>query len=205
MQRNLSVESISSLISLVSTICDQTNLSSDSDDTDFIGEMEDYLESATEADSLLNIASSLIDSSNQEKCLKDEEKIFEGSKLSVNQFSFAFLFLVHKMKLSKFHRDYLYRFIKYFVPEKNYLPSSYSAIIKKFFKDTIKPNIIKMCNFCEEKIVDKDCTNQNCSKPEAVPKGVQLSYETIIFDSKRQIEESLEKNWVEIEDYKGKN
>ena len=36
-----------------------------------------------------------------------------------------------------------------------------------------------------------------------LPKGVRLSYETIIFDAEQQIRDFLERNWKEIQEYKG--
>ena len=69
--------------------------------------------------------------------------------------------------------------------------------------ESVKPHIIKMCNFCEEQLVENSCQNMNCTKPESLPKGERTNYETIIFDAKKQIIDGLEKNWEEILDYKG--
>ena len=89
------------------------------------------------------------------------------------------------------------------MPEDNGLPHSYAAIIKKYLNESVKPHIIKMCNFCEEQLVENSCPNMNCTKPESLPKGERTNYETIIFDAKKQIIDGLEKNWEEILDYKG--
>ena len=43
-----------------------------------------------------------------------DEKIYEGSSLTLNQFRFIFIFFVHKMKLPLNQRDNLVKFVEYF-------------------------------------------------------------------------------------------
>ena len=194
-------DSFESLISLVSSMNDEAHSSSEFDETDFVNKMENYLNSDFESDNEPKINRQ--ESFSRAENLDDEKMIFQGSSLNLKQFSFAFLFLVHKMKLAKIHRENLYRFFKYLLPQSNGLPQSYAGIVKKYLKESIKPRIIKMCNFCEEIMVENSCPNIICKKPESLPKGERNIYETIIFDAKQQIVDGLEKNWEEILAYKG--
>jgi hypothetical protein len=61
-----------------------------------------------------------------------------------------------------------------------------------------------MCNFCEKKLNQSTCDNENCSKPENMPAVLRSTYDTIIFNAELQIIEVLERNWNEIQDYKSK-
>jgi hypothetical protein len=61
---------------------------------------------------------------------------------------------------------------------------------------------LKMCNFCEKKLNQSSCDNENCSKPDNMPAGLRSTYDTIIFNAEMQIIEVLERNWNEIQDYK---
>ena len=135
---------------------------------------------------------------------RDQTPIFPGSKIKTKQFGFIFTFMAHKMKLARNQRDNFYRFIKYLLPAESRIPASYKAIIKNTFKDSIKPVIMKSCTFCQKTLESNQCTNLDCKRPNDVPKGVKLSYDTIIFDAKIQVIEKLEKNWSEIQVYKGK-
>jgi hypothetical protein len=199
----MSTDSLKSLFSLCNTIFDEDISLSDIDSNqDFLENLNEYLLSDIES---VDESDGPASNSNFDGYSNVEEKIFMGSQLSVKQFSFTFLFLVHKMKLPRNQRDNLFRFFKYVLPENNQLPSSYASIVKNYLKDSITPTITKMCSFCENELNSASCINENCSKPLTVPRGVKTSYETIIFDAEAQIKDILERNWNEIEEYKSKS
>ena len=201
MQRTPSSNSFSPLISFANSIFDDEDFESSDfeSDNDFIHELSDYLESESEyLDEKIN------DMDHSTNITNEDQKIYKGSDLNTKQYGFIFLFLVHKMKLPQNQIDNLFRFIKYILPEDNCLPSSYESVVKSYLKDSIKPTIIKMCYFCEMALIDGLCNNKDCSKPASLPKGVRKNYETIIFDANQQIRDVLERNWQDIQEYKGK-
>jgi len=104
-----------------------------------------------------------------------DEKIYEGSSLTLNQFRFIFIFFVHKMKLPLNQRDNLVKFVKYLLPANNILPYTYSSMVKHYFKDLNKPVILKLCNFCEQTLSEGICKKTCCSLPEYL----QIIFSTI--------------------------
>jgi hypothetical protein len=203
MQKSASSDSLLSMISLAMSMEDNESGNSDiQSEKEFLEELANYLDSENE--SMDDIQENYIEKSVCSS-FNEERKIYEGSQLNVNQFNFLFLFIVHKMKLPLNQRDNLFKFIKYLLPEKNNLNSSYSSIIKHYLKAFEKPTLIKFCSFCELNLVNGICNNADCSKPENLPKGVRKNYETIIFNAEQQIIDVVERHWVDIQDYKSKN
>ena len=201
MENSNSSASISSNLTFINSIFDENISLSDEDSQDFFEDPGRY-------DSSDNETMDVTQDFENEKIPGEEtdydRKIFPGSTIDTKQFGFIFLFLVHKMKLSKNHRKILFRAFKYILPEDNNLPQSYEAIVKRHLKDSLKPDILKMCNFCETTLHGGSCNNENCSKPENIPKGLRSTYDTIVFDAELQIVEVLERNWNEIQDYRSK-
>ena len=135
MNTSMSTDSLKSLFSLCNTIFDEDISLSDIDSNqDFLENLNEYLLSDIES---VDGSDGPASNSNFDGYRNVEEKIFIGSQLSVKQFCFIFLFLVHKMKLPRNQRDNLFRFFKYVLPENNQLPSSYASIVKNYLKDSI--------------------------------------------------------------------
>jgi len=199
MENSSSSNSISSVLTIVNSIFDEDISISDIESLEFQNDIENYLLSDNET---MDVTQEFEIENDSEVKMDDGETIFPGSHINSKQFGFIFLFLVHKMKLSKNHRGNLYRAFKYILPENNKLPPSYASIVKSHLNDSIKPSILKMCNFCEKKLNQSSCDNENCSKPDNMPAGLRSTYDTIIFNAEMQIIEVLERNWNEIQDYK---
>jgi hypothetical protein len=198
MIKSSSSQSISSLLSLNHSFISENDEQSEFDtDTDFIQEHFDYF------DSDIEMTEEEQNSSKDKSVLKEATKIFLGSPISLKQFCFLFLYFAHKMKIAANQRQNLFRFLTYLLPEDNNLPRSYASLLKKYFTDQLSPKIIKNCYFCETSLVEGICTNVSCDKPHSIPKGVKTAYETIIFDAEHQLVDVLERNWKQIEEYKG--
>ncbi len=91
-----------------------------------------------------------IDESDINEFIRSNQKIYDGSLLTVKLFNLLFLFITHTFGLNKIHSEMLYKFILILLPGKNNCPKSFYLLLKNSL--TLQPKKVNQyCKKCEAK------------------------------------------------------
>ena len=119
--------------------------------------------------------------------IKQNENIYCGSNITIEDFALSFLVLCKKLNISSYSKTILLDFIRTILPVFNKIPSSYSKLIKNLSFTAVKKT--RLCKACLQEI----CSCNNSTK----------EIEIYEFDVKNQINCIVKKNWNTICSYKG--
>jgi hypothetical protein len=95
---------------------------------------------------------------------KDEtmsHKLFDGSDITVHQFSFAYLKVCNDLKLSSNGRDVMLDFIRYVMPKDSKIPKSFRCLQNSIDIPTYE--VKKECRNCKKEFKEKDRSTHECS------------------------------------------
>ena len=127
----------------------------------------------------------------------NKKTIFEGSLITIPEFSFSFLSTCQKMKLSFNSCSIFLQFIQSILPVDSNIPKSYSRILKT-------SNLMKkICNVCHVESNNPSCESNDCKKI-AKKDNYQTPASVICLDYVKKFEYILTKNYELINQYKGK-
>ena len=119
----------------------------------------------------------------------DNDNIYSGSNVNVEDFALSFILLCKKLNIPVNAKDTLLDFIRNIVPVINKIPCSYRKLIKNLGFNAVKTT--KLCSVC---------LLEQCQCPKSIKK---LSI--FEFDIERQLSCIVRKNWLTITSYKGNN
>ena len=125
------------------------------------------------------------------------EFIYDGSRLTVQEFNLYFRWACQKLNLSKIHRNFLINLIKALLPRPNKIPSSYYSLVKSIQKDkSVSKKCFKICSLCYGHF-DKKCEEKDCQNPKKTK-----SIDALVFDFESHLTKIITRNWKNIQDYK---
>lgn len=127
------------------------------------------------------------------------EFIYEGSRLTVQEFNLYFRWACQKMNLSKVDRHFLINLIKALLPRPNKIPSSYYSLVKSLQKEKcVSKKCFKICSKCYGHFYKK-CEDANCENPKKTK-----SIDALVFDFETHLTKIITRNWKNIQEYKSK-
>ena len=118
--------------------------------------------------------------------------IYPGSKINIEEFDLSFLILCDRILISNKSRSLLLKFIKSLIPSNNFIPSTYSRLLKR--NKIKKPNRILKCRECQSDFDSLSRQCQRCNNSKA--------FQIFKFDIRAQLSSIIEKEWDVIVNYK---